>query len=157
MRKRYLHMNIIILILVIVDQIIKYFMVNNKNKVLPNFVENFGGAFGIGANSTIFFILVNIVVLGIIIKFIYSQKDRIDKKTLCSFTLILAGGISNLIDRITRGYVVDYIDVTNIFKFPLFNIADICVVVGCIMLFICITIYWCKEVKVTKNNKEERA
>ena len=154
MKKRYLRMSILILMIILIDQVIKLFIVN-QDSILSNekinFVQNFGGAFGIGGNSTLFFILVNIVVLGIIIKFILCQKDRIDKKTLASFTLILSGGFSNLIDRIARGYVVDYIDITSIFKFPVFNIADVCIVIGCIMLFVCITIYWYKEVRVTNK------
>lgn len=153
MKKRYLKMSLVILILIMIDQVIKGIIVNNDIEILSNikieYIQNFGGAFGIGGDSTIFFILVNIVVLGIIIKFIFSQRDRVDRKTLTSFTLILAGGFSNLIDRIVWGYVVDYIDLTNYFDFPIFNIADIYIVIGWIMLFICITIYWCKEVRVT--------
>lgn len=154
MKKRYIIMTILILLLIVIDQVIKEFIVNENMIMLQtgkiDYTQNFGGAFGIGGNSTFFFILVNIVVLGIIIKFIYSQKDRIDKKTLASFTLILSGGISNLIDRIARGCVVDYIDITKYFKFPLFNIADIFIVVGWIMLLISIIIYWYKEVKIPK-------
>ncbi len=152
MKKRYIRMSIVILLLIIIDQLTKQLAINNKISMLANvemeYVKNYGGAFGIGGNSTLFFILVNIVVLGIIIKFIYSQKDRVDKKTLASFTMILAGGIGNLIDRVFRGCVVDFIDISNLFKFPVFNIADIYIVIGWIMLFISITIYWYKEVRV---------
>lgn len=153
MKKRYLKMIIIILILIMIDQAAKGIIVNNDIEILSNIkiecIQNFGGAYGIGGDSTVFFILVNIVVLGIIIKFICSQKDRVDRKTLFSLILILAGGFSNLIDRIVWGYVVDYIDITNYFEFPVFNIADIYIVIGWIMLFICIIIYWYKEVRVT--------
>lgn len=48
---------------------------------------------------------------------------------LISLATIVAGGIGNLIDRIFRGYVIDYIDITPLIKYPMFNIADICVVV----------------------------
>lgn len=151
MKKRYLRMSIAILILIAIDQVLKAVVVNQS--ILPDvkidYIKNFGGAFGIGGDSTLFFVLVNIVVLGIIIKFILSQKDRVDRKTSISFTLILAGGISNVIDRISRGCVVDYIDITKYFKFPVFNIADIYIVIGWIMLFVCIIIYWYKEVRIT--------
>lgn len=153
MKKRYLRMSIAILILITIDQVLKAIVVNQA--ILPDakidYIKNFGGAFGIGGDSTLFFVLVNIVVLGIIIKFILSQKDRVDRKTSISFTLILAGGISNVIDRIARGCVVDYIDITKYFKFPVFNIADIYIVIGWIMLFICIIIYWYKEVRITSK------
>lgn len=157
MKKRYTIMTIMVLVLIGIDQLIKGFIVCDKGMPISNknigYTKNFGGAFGIGGNSTLFFILVNVVVLGIIIKFIYSQKDRIDNQTLTSFTLILSGGFSNLIDRVVRGCVVDYIDITKFIKFPVFNIADIFVVVGCIMLFVLIIIYWYKEVR--EKPKEE--
>lgn len=46
--------------------------------------------------------------------------------------MISSGGISNLIDRIYRGYVVDYIDINQVFSYPIFNIADISIVLGTI-------------------------
>lgn len=157
MKKRYTIMTIMVFLLIGIDQLIKSFIVGDKGMSISNgsigYIQNFGGAFGIGENSTALFILINIVVLGIIIKFIYSQKDRIDNEILTSFTLILSGGFSNLIDRVVRGCVVDYIDVTKYIKFPIFNIADIFVVVGCIMLFVFIIIYWYKEIK--EKPKEE--
>ena len=48
--------------------------------------------------------------------------------------MLISGGVSNLIDRIFRGYVVDYIDINQIFSYPVFNIADISVVIGVILL-----------------------
>ena len=82
MKKKYTLMTIIVLLLIVIDQIIKEIVVRNKIVIMSSekigYIQNFGGAFGLGGNSTIFIILVNIVVLGIIIKFVYSQKDRID-------------------------------------------------------------------------------
>ena len=46
------------------------------------------------------------------------------------FILVIAGGLSNLIDRITRGFVVDFIDVNELLNFAIFNVADIFIVVG---------------------------
>lgn len=79
-----------------------------------------------------------------------------DKKTQILLSLILAGGISNLIDRVFRGFVVDFIDLA-FFDFPVFNIADICVVSGWIMLVI-VTIIYAKgenKKKEVKNNIEK--
>ena len=56
-------------------------------------------------------------------------------KTLISLLLILSGGIGNLIDRLFRGYVIDYIDI-NILDFPNFNIADISIALGIVLLII---------------------
>ena len=80
----------------------------------------------------------NIIILGIIIKFIRDKQDKINLKVLVPVVLILSGGIGNLIDRIFRGYVVDFIDV-NLFSFPNFNIADISVTIGIILLMIIIS------------------
>lgn len=48
--------------------------------------------------------------------------------------MVISGGISNLIDRIFRGHVVDYIDISEIINYPIFNIADISVVIGVILI-----------------------
>ena len=86
--KRYVKMGIIVGILVLIDQIIKAIVgYCNGSIIIQNFlkltvVENTGGAFGIVSNSPFFLILTSALVLGIITKFIISQKDRIDNKTL---------------------------------------------------------------------------
>jgi len=69
-----------------------------------------------------------------------SKKYKFDDKTKLGFSLILAGGIGNLIDRIFRGYVIDYIDISKIFSYPVFNFADICIVIGVILVIIIIII-----------------
>ena len=112
-----------------------------------------GGAFGIGGNSTIGFIIVSIIVLGIAIRFLISQRNVIDYKTSIAISLVLAGGINNLIDRSLRGYVVDYIDISSIFKFPVFNIPDMLICIGWFMLVICVYMYWKKEIKEPKKGK----
>lgn len=53
-----------------------------------------------------------------------------------SLIMIISGGTSNLTDRIFRGYVVDYIDINQIFKYPIFNMADISIVLGVILLIL---------------------
>ena len=59
-----------------------------------------------------------------------------NKKVYIGLLFFIAGGISNLIDRVFRGFVVDYIDFTQIIDFPVFNLADIVLVVGWILLII---------------------
>ncbi len=61
--------------------------------------------------------------------------------------LIIAGGLGNLIDRIFRGYVIDYIDINPLFKYPVFNIADVCVTIGCAIIVIQLIINVIKERK----------
>lgn len=93
------------------------------------YVENTGGAYGIGNGSTLIFIIANIVVIGVLIIFILLKKDKLNVQTLISISAVIAGGIGNLIDRIFRGHVIDYIDINPLIKYPVFNIADICVVI----------------------------
>lgn len=106
---------IIAIILLLLDQITKVIIIENNINVtlIPNIlnihtVQNTGGAFGVGEGNTGMFIITNLVVLGLIIRFIYLQKDFMDKATLYTLFVILAGGFGNLIDRLSRGYVIDF-------------------------------------------------
>lgn len=93
-----IHSIIIVLILIILDQSTKYIIINKnirttliENTLEITYIENRGGAFGIGQNSTFMFIATNVVVLGIIIRFIYLQRELIDRITLNILLVILAG------------------------------------------------------------------
>ncbi len=134
-----------IICVIAIDQIVKIVIVNNMyNSSITilegilnfTYVENTGGAYGIGNDSTIMFIIVNVVVITLITKFMLSKKNDLSTYILVSLGLILAGGLGNLIDRLFRGFVVDYIDFNPLIKYPVFNIADICVVAGCIAIAI---------------------
>lgn len=121
---------IIGIIIIILDQLIKFLLLNKSFIIIPNFLnitytENKGGAFGIGTSSLITIISI-IIIVGVLICIIHERKKN---KDLLPLILILSGSIGNLIDRIFREFVVDYIDI-NIFNFPVFNIADICIVLG---------------------------
>ena len=133
---------IIGIIIIFLDQITKALLVGKNFTIIPNvlnftYTENTGVAFGIGSNNLIMIIIVNIIILGIIIKFIRERQEQVNLKILIPLILILSGGISNLIDRIFRGYVVDFIDI-NLFDFPHFNVADISITLGIILLIIVI-------------------
>lgn len=151
---------LIILPLLLVDQITKIILLNQPNKIVLiqdvlefQKVANTGGAFGVGQNNTITFIITNIVVLGLIIRFIWLQKERMDTKTLVILLIILAGGFGNSIDRIFRGYVVDFIRIFPSSHFPVFNIADICITLGWVSLAFVFAQYTYQEIK---NNKGSR-
>lgn len=135
----------IILLLVLIDQTVKRIIVNNiynssiivfKGFFSLTYVENTGGAYGIWNGNILRVILINIALLGLLIKFILLKKEEINIKILIAISLIISGGISNLLDRIFRGYVIDYIDINQFIKYPVFNIADICIVLGCIIIMI---------------------
>ena len=124
---------IIIITLVVVDQISKILLsifLKSDISLIPNFlsftkVENKGIAFGLNKQNVVNIIL-TIMILGLIIKYIIDQKKRLTKETVIYLSLILAGGISNLIDRIFKGAVFDFIKIGN---FPVFNLADCFIVI----------------------------
>ena len=132
----------LISILIIIDQAIKWISRTKLTKfesypVIDGFfhftyVENRGAAFGMLQNKTWFFVLITFVVVGYMIYFTKKNKN-IDKKLTLVLSIITAGAIGNLIDRIWLGFVVDMFDFRGIWQF-VFNFADICVVVGGILL-----------------------
>ena len=127
------------IIIIILDQILKLF-ISNMNvlesiTIIPNFfsityVKNTGAAFSILNGNTFLLIILSIIILFYIYKFIL--KKNIHK---ISSILLLGGILANLIDRIFRGYVVDYLDFNILgYNFPIFNLADICIVIGSFIL-----------------------
>lgn len=125
---------------VVLDQIIKNVLVkaleNGSITVIKNFfylvyVENYGIAFGMFKNKTLFFIITQCIISVLIAFMIYRFHDKSIPVAIC-LSLILGGAIGNLIDRIRLGYVVDYFSFT-IFP-PVFNLADSAIVVGAILL-----------------------
>lgn len=110
-----------------------------KNVLYLSYVENKGAAFGIMRNSRIVFIAVTVIVIvGIIIYMIKKKPTFIPLAT--GLAMICGGGIGNLADRILKGFVVDFIDF-RVINFPVFNIADVCVTLGAVLVFISIIFY----------------
>ena len=128
------------------DHITKFFVINNipyysSIKINDYFsfvnISNTGVAFSMFQNNNIFFLVLVSLVILFLIYFIVKNKNELTKVQLHSLFLILSGGIGNLIDRIFRGAVVDFIDVgyKDVYRWPAFNVADSCVCIG-IALFI---------------------
>ena len=126
--------------IVLIDQLTKYLMSYNK-KLLINkdfllfkidFVKNYGAAFNIFSGSRIFLSLISIL-FSIILIYLIFRKNTLNSCDLYSYSFILGGTIGNGIDRIYKGFVVDFINL-NIINFPVFNIADISINIGFIFL-----------------------
>ncbi len=129
-------------VLVLVDQWLKKFAVSNlagksdiiliKNFIGLSYAENTGAAFSMFSDSTMLLSVVTLILMicGVVAFFVMKTHNRIID---CCAVLIIAGGAGNLIDRFRMGYVVDYIK-TLFIDFPVFNFADILVVVGCFSL-----------------------
>lgn len=154
-KKEYILLVTIILI-IIIDQILKI-IVRTKGEVqiIPNLLkfsltENTSPAYGIGSNSTIMYVITNVIILSVIFKFVTTQNQYVDTKFKIFLSFIFAGGISNIIDKVFRGYVVEFIDFSQIVNFPIFNIADIFTVIG----WVCIAGIFAKfTVKEWRNVK----
>ena len=94
------------------------------------YVENTGAAFGTLQGSTWFLVLTSVLVSAAVAYLILKIKPE-NRYVKLSLALILGGALGNLVDRVLLGYVVDFLD----FRiWPVFNIADSCVVVGAILL-----------------------
>lgn len=137
---------IIVIIGLIIDQIIK-FLVRKNLKVLasipliPHFlhlthVENEGAAWGVLSNNTTILIFISFIIFLAILKYIKEEPNWSPTKTI-SFGLVLSGMMGNLIDRILYHSVTDYLDFTIFFyHYPVFNVADIFIVIGAMILII---------------------
>ncbi len=141
-----LRLSFLFLFLVILDQITKalvifFFELYESIVILPffniTFVVNYGFAFGLFNNPSLNQILVSIVILIIILYFLYLLMKTQDKIFQLTLVIILAGAIGNFIDRVYRGFVVDFIDIyIGKFHWPAFNIADSCITVGFVIMMI---------------------
>ena len=152
----------IIAVGVIVDQILKLIIYNTIGasgqtiNLIPGilqltYVENTGAAFGF-FNARLFLIIFDILIMFFIIKILLDKKFPLNDKTKTGLCLIIAGGIGNLIDRIFRGFVIDYIDITQIIDYPVFNFADILVVVGVILIIATIIVNTVKSQESINEN-----
>ena len=90
------------------------------------YIENPGAAFGIFANQTIFFVLLTFVILVVILLF-YRKINAKNPRTGVALAVITGGAIGNLIDRMVKGTVTDMF---NFHFWPIFNVADIALVLG---------------------------
>ena len=135
--------------IVLIDQFTKYLMFYNKKLFINkdfllfklDFVKNYGAAFNIFSGSRIFLSLISILFSTLLI-YLIVRKNTLNSFDLYSYSFILGGTIGNGIDRIYKGFVVDFINL-NIINFPVFNIADISINIGFIFLLY----------KIFKNNR----
>ena len=126
--------------IVLIDQFTKY-LISYNNRLFINkdfllfkldFVKNYGAAFNIFSGSRIFLSLISIL-FSILLIYLIFRKNTFNSIDLYSYSFILGGTIGNGIDRIYKGFVVDFINL-NIINFPVFNIADISINIGFIFL-----------------------
>ena len=134
-------------ILLMIDQIIKI-IIHSKMKlfqeivVIPKFfsityVQNTGAAFSFLENNTLLLSIISVVFILLINHYIKKECSKFDIYEITSFGMIMGGIFGNLIDRIIHHSVIDYLSFTfGSYQFAIFNFADMCIVLGVILLII---------------------
>ena len=149
-------------ILVVIDQLIKHWAtaallpVGNMD-VLPGIVElryclNDGMAFSMLAGKQTLLIGMTSVMLVVVVAMLFTRKMPVWERI--SWTLILGGGVGNLIDRVLNGVVVDYI-IVRFMHFAIFNFADICVCVGVGLLRLVVLLDSFKKEETAKQKADD--
>ncbi len=154
---------LIIAFFVAIDQLIKLLVIEYLEPIssLPlidgiirlKYAENTGAAFGSFSGKTSLLSVFTFVIIIAGIVYLMVKKRKFDVEYLF-ITLIISGGLGNLIDRVFRGYVVDYIEPLFI-DFAIFNFADILVTCGCIALAIWMIYDVYRESKKEKGKNDE--
>lgn len=144
--------------LVVIDQLLKIWALHSLRPIgtYPiieeilhlTYVENRGAAFGMMSGQQWLLIWVTAAVLLLIVLMMITGKVK-DLFPLFTLSVILGGGVGNLIDRVYRGFVVDYIHL-KVINFAVFNFADICVTCGTVVLMVWILFFMKDEKAETK-------
>lgn len=138
---------IISIVILVIDQVVKtlievFFNLHESVPIIKNFfyitvAHNTGGAWSILSNYSYFFIIFSVLALILIIKLMFSFKNNL--RNNIAFACTSAGILSNLADRIFLGHVRDFLDFRIFgYDYPIFNIADIAIVIGVFLLIIAI-------------------
>ena len=135
-----LYFILLCILIILFDQFTKYlikthfFSLENKDFLIFSleYVKNYGAAFNLFSGNRIFLSLVSIII-SILLLFFILRKNNLYNLDLYSYSLILGGTLGNGLDRIYKGYVIDYISL-NFVNFPVFNIADISINIGFILI-----------------------
>ena len=134
------------MIIFIIDQVVKLIVgfsldLNTSITVFNNFfyisnVHNYGAAFSILYGNRIFLVIVSVITLVLVYYFLLKNK-KFSWFNIIFYSLLIGGILGNLFDRIIYGYVVDYLDFYIFgYNFPIFNVADMCIVVAVILAMI---------------------
>lgn len=150
-------------VLVLIDQWFKKLAVEHlmgkedvillKDFLALSYAENTGAAFSAFSDSTMMLSVMTLLLLVGGVVFLILGKVQGKLMNICA-VLIIAGGAGNLVDRFAQGYVVDYIK-TLFIDFPVFNFADILVVVGCFTLMGYLIYDIIREEKLKKKEKAD--
>lgn len=133
-------------LMVAADQFSKYLVVKmiplyDEIKIIDGFfsltyVRNYGAGFSVLQNETILFKVITIVALIVLAYLLYKSKSN-EIAYRIAYLLLISGAIGNFIDRCRYAYVVDFLDFIFFgWDFPIFNVADCFITVGCFILIV---------------------
>lgn len=146
-----MHLNkktyIIAVLVLIIDQVSKslieiFFKLNESVVVIKDFfyitvAHNTGGAWSIFSDHSYLFIIASVIAILLLIKFMFGFKNNL--RNNIAFACLFGGIFSNLADRIFLGYVRDFLDFKIFgYDYPIFNIADVTIVIGVILLIVAV-------------------
>jgi len=104
-----------------------------------HFVKNSGAAFSLLPNAREFLIILSVVVITLLFLYVWNRLKSISLKTIFTISLLCAGIAGNLHERIAFGYVRDFFELTFI-NFPVFNLSDVFINIGVLVLIILILV-----------------
>lgn len=133
---------LIIIVGLVLDRVTKIYATNNfiENPVQGpiinlTYLENRGAAFGILQDRRIFFILITVAIVLYLLYYFYKSYKTNPIILNIALSMIISGALGNFYDRLINGYVVDFVEFSFV-NFPVFNIADIFVTLGCALMII---------------------
>ena len=157
LKKLYFVLAIMVFIIIFIDQLSKVLVIHYgeitgiADKIVLKPAEMQNGMYDETSRGVT--ILSHLVIVAIIFGIIKSDNQFITKRTKILLSFAFAGGISNIIDRLCRGYVVEFINIGN---FPAFNIADVCILIGWISFVAIFASFSAKELAKKKSKADEK-
>ncbi len=157
LKKLYFILAIMIFIIIFIDQLSKVLVVHYEEisllsgNIILKQSEISNSAYDETSRGVT--ILTNLVIVGIIFGIIKSDNQFVTKKTKILLSFAFAGGVSNIIDRLCRGNVVEFINIGN---FPAFNIADACILIGWVSFVAIFASFSAKELSNRKSKIDKK-
>ena len=159
-KKLYIMLTIMIFFIILIDQVSKVLVIHFQeitvlsDRIVLKQTELQNGAYD--ETSRGITILTNLVIVAIIFGIIKSNNQFITKRTKILLSFAFAGGVSNIMDRLCRGSVVEFIHIGN---FPVFNIADVCILIGWVSFVAIFASFSARELskKKSKTDDEKKA
>jgi signal peptidase II len=134
---------IIVAAVIALDRISKLLVVKNmqlgqfielgKTGMGLRYVRNTGAAFSFFVGRTSFLLIFTALLMSAILFYYIKYRGSMSRAEHIFLAMILGGGLGNFLDRLIYGYVVDFLDIRIL---PIFNVADICITCGCLLLIL---------------------